>query len=246
MLYCCGQKGHARQILSTGRRSMHHPLLSGRRLGFCLLLFTAPFAAQADTITLAPTEDTYVAELYPSTPRYEDAGRVTIMQFMSPRADSYFKFDLSSIPSSQTIVGATLWLYQTTDGNAPYGPQGTSLYRMDGNNWSQTTLAWGNQPSFTTSLFGTSNDGGLHTGWSSWTWSATAADRRWTRRRPTLSSRCSWRRVLPPIRRTFGWARTIQAIPTCWPLMAAGRPRTWRSRREQLHRRFRSRATWRW
>ncbi len=155
---------------------MHHPLLSGRRLGFCLLLFTAPFAAQADTITLAPTEDTYVAELYPSTPRYEDAGRVTIMQFMSPRADSYFKFDLSSIPSSQTIVGATLWLYQTTDGNAPYGPQGTSLYRMDGNNWSQTTLAWGNQPSFTTSLFGTSNDGGLHTGWSSWTWSATAAD----------------------------------------------------------------------
>lgn len=153
-------------------------LVGGRVLlfGLCLLLFATAWEARADVFVLAPTQDAYVAEAYPTTPRYQDAGLVTMMAYMNPRAFTYLQFDLSSLPASATIESATLWLYQTTDGNAPYGPQGTLVERISNDSWSETTLTWSNQPAFTDALFGSSSDGGLHTGWSSWTWNATASD----------------------------------------------------------------------
>lgn len=148
----------------------------GLLFGVCLLLFATAWSARADVFVLAPTQDAYVAQVYPDTPRYQDAGLVTMMAYMNPRAFTYFQFDLASLPAGATITEATLWLYQTTDGTAPYGPQGTLLERISNDSWSEDTLTWDNQPAFASAAFGTSADGGLHTGWSSWIWNATATD----------------------------------------------------------------------
>ena len=69
------------------------------------------------------------------------------------------KFDLSSIPSSSTIVSANLYLYSypsptgngnLTDANYASGSGNALLVQQVTSNWSPSTITWANQPSGST------------------------------------------------------------------------------------------------
>jgi hypothetical protein len=67
------------------------------------------------------------------------------------------KFDISSIPSSATIISANLYLYSypspTLNGDftdANFGTSNTLLVQQVTSNWSPATTNWFNQPSATT------------------------------------------------------------------------------------------------
>jgi hypothetical protein len=104
------------------------------------------------------------------TPRSDTIG------FAFPGTDAwvtYLKFDLSSIPSSETITGATLSLFQINGGG--FTPIGTNLFRITNDDWSEGAVTWKTQPSgFTAAgpilgtLLGTSADGFDHRGASTW------------------------------------------------------------------------------
>jgi hypothetical protein len=68
-----------------------------------------------------------------------------------------FKFDLSAISSSATIVSANLYLYSypspTLNGNftdANFGANNSMFLQQVTSNWSPGTLTWSNQPSAST------------------------------------------------------------------------------------------------
>ena len=142
---------------------------------FCFLLTSAVPMLQAQTFLLHPIEDTYAYSGEPDTARGSAQDINTgVSAAMNPYAYSYLKFDLGSIASAQ-VLSATLWLYQV-QGNAPFANGGTNVYRMDTNNWNESTLTWNNAPSSVYTPFGTSSDSGTHIGWSSWTWTPSGMD----------------------------------------------------------------------
>lgn len=69
---------------------------------------------------------------------------------------SIFKFDLSSIPSTATILSATLSIYSNSppeNGNlvdANFGPNNALVLQQITSNWSAATANWTNQPATTT------------------------------------------------------------------------------------------------
>lgn len=67
-----------------------------------------------------------------------------------------FKFDLSSIPATSTIISANLYLYSTSTPltgnliNANYGTNNSMYLQQVTNAWSPSTITWFNQPSVST------------------------------------------------------------------------------------------------
>ena len=62
-------------------------------------------------------------------------------------ARSFLQFDLSSIPSSATISWATLRLFYDT---CDFGPEEVDVGAYEvGGSWTESTLSWNAQPSFT-------------------------------------------------------------------------------------------------
>jgi hypothetical protein len=118
--------------------------------------------AIASTYTLAPAEDAWVYAYSPNATPGLDQGIATNIQYQSPRGYAFLKFDVSSIPSGQTIQSAVLHLYQF--GGAGYGEGPTALLYFANNSWSESTLTWNTVPSGTQTFLVQNNDG--HSDWA--------------------------------------------------------------------------------
>lgn len=79
---------------------------------------------------------------------------------------SFLKFDLSAIPDSLTITGATLHMYQV-NGAGFIRTTGTDATHVADDSWSEATLNWGNQPDAGV-LLGSNPNTANHRGWSQW------------------------------------------------------------------------------
>ena len=137
-------------------------------------ILSAP--AMAATYQLAPVDDTFAYSGAPDTSYGAISGIASGYEYPHTEAGwiSYLKFDLSSIPNTEIITGATLNLYQFLGGG--FALIGTNLFRFANDSWNENTLTWNNQPlGFTqvgTPNFGTliaSNTNGWdYRGWSTW------------------------------------------------------------------------------
>ena len=120
--------------------------------------------AGALTITLAPSEDTFTSFFDGDTNFGSLPGMNTSIAFLSPRQFSYLKFDLTSIPSDQVIVEATLSLYQVGQGGAAGGGPAVAWHFVD--SWGESALTWNNAPPLTGPRLASNADTG--TGWVEW------------------------------------------------------------------------------
>ena len=123
--------------------------------------------ANAATIKLNPTDDVYTEALSPNTNFGASAFLATNLHSFNQIQYSYLMFDLSSIPSNEAIVSATLYLYQVN--GAGSGESGVNLRRIADDNWDESTVTWNNPPDTTgATLMGTNPNGYTYVGWSQW------------------------------------------------------------------------------
>ena len=124
-----------------------------------LLLLNLVFASLSFALNLSPTDDAYVLSRNPTIGG--NGGSFSIgTTATSGYVRTFLKFDLTTYPS---IESATLWLYNF------YGATGTAVtvgaYSAS-NTWSETTVTWNNQPSYSGSPVNTAL--GTRSGWFSW------------------------------------------------------------------------------
>jgi hypothetical protein len=160
---------------SEAGRSIRVP--SFVRAGIAAAAVLAATPAIASTIQLLPVDDTFAYSGEPDTAHGALSGLATGFTWPHPEAGwvTYLKFDLSGIPSSERITGATLHLYKFIVG-AGFASLGTNLFHMAPDEWSESTLTWNNQPLGLNSIgapnFGTpissNSDGFAYVGWSTW------------------------------------------------------------------------------
>jgi len=103
-------------------------------------------AAATTTLTLLPTQDTYVDSALPDA-SFADAevlrlGRTSIIAVTSQR--SYLQFDVSSIPAGAVIQSAALDLFQSK------GTDNAVMLYRGLNAWDATKTTWNNQPDYGT------------------------------------------------------------------------------------------------
>jgi len=111
------------------------------------------------SITLRPTQSTYVQQSYPTTNRNsEDRIRVCTVTKETWGLRGLLLFDLSSIPPHSIINSATLALYSYDDGSS-YRVQTTFYVQRVTSSWSASSVTWNTQPSSTTAGRGTITDG---------------------------------------------------------------------------------------
>jgi len=121
------------------------------------------------TVTLNPTDDSYVAEGNPDT-NYGFATSLFIQSYTEEfkNVRTYLKFDLSSIPDDAFITGATLRLYCWS---ALYASVDADLYGIY-EQFEEGTITWNNQPwnqeydPFLTSRYMSINDSDRWCEWS--------------------------------------------------------------------------------
>jgi hypothetical protein len=143
------------------------------RLALVVYLLAGSFIASpadASTYNLSPTADTFVwsgldANYGTSTTLVSD-----YYAYDTNRKYSYLKFDLSGISGSEVITGATLFLYQSDyNYKTDYThSNGTNLYRIADDGWTETDLKWSNKPSGTGTLIAAQNIPDTLVGWTSW------------------------------------------------------------------------------
>ena len=114
----------------------------------------------ADSINVS--EDAYVISGSPTT----TYNNTTLTTWLTSTATytTYLKFDLSSIPSNETITSAALNLYKYSG----QGSSGTIAYYVDSDSWSETSLTWNNRPGIGASIGTNSTTGAGSTGWLTW------------------------------------------------------------------------------
>lgn len=96
--------------------------------------------AFSDTVVLEPVADSYVNYADLNT-NYGSATLMYVYNNASYRKESLMRFDLSSIPSNQVIVSATLNLYVYTQaGNTDVA------YLIEDDTWGEGTVTWNNRP----------------------------------------------------------------------------------------------------
>ena len=103
---------------------------------------------RAETITVTPTDDSYVDYSNQST-NYGTSPTLNIISWNTAFFDvkkSYLQFDLSDIPDSYTITSATLNLYSVV-GDPPFAPYPKAVYahHLD-DSWDESTLTFYNRP----------------------------------------------------------------------------------------------------
>lgn len=102
-------------------------------------------AAATSTVTLTPTDNTFIDSSYPTVNygTYNIFGALSYSSSGTVRTEQgWLKFGLSGIPSGVTITGATLTLslwYTAVD-------QYVGVYPESSNSWSESTVTWNNAP----------------------------------------------------------------------------------------------------
>jgi len=98
------------------------------------------------TYIIQPTNDTKVESNSPST----NYGTETHIAVAGPNSSyyrrSFFKFDLSSIPSGNVIANARLCLYKYDDGASADTNRDIGAYRVDNDDWNENVITWNDQP----------------------------------------------------------------------------------------------------
>jgi hypothetical protein len=107
-----------------------------------ILAIFAPIAANADTATLSPTDDSYVWMALPSTNFGEE--EILAIGFYEGFINSLLKFDLSPY-SGATVNSAYLRLY-IYDSEEPFPPDNVFICRNIAD-WDELTVTWNNKPS---------------------------------------------------------------------------------------------------
>jgi len=128
---------------------------------FCLLIGLlvnlSPLAASTSTITIYPSDDTYVCA-DDATGNYGNSSRLKVGKNNGDdqyEKIAYLKFDLSSIPDGAVIISATLKLYDETSVSI-----NIKVYRV-AEDWSESDINWNNKPSFDESYtYASVNSGG--------------------------------------------------------------------------------------
>jgi len=101
----------------------------------------ATVAADPVTRTFTPVADAHVRS---DRPRSNLGGLKILQVDSSPIRRSYLRFDLSSIPSGSTIVGATLRLYVSYD--CSESSPGWQVRTLASNSWQEQTITYANAP----------------------------------------------------------------------------------------------------
>lgn len=139
-----------------------------------LAAFLAPAWSAAATLTLAPTDDSFVYSFQPDTNYGTNPGLAGGGVFNgAEQYVSFLRFDLSAVPASQTVTAASLNLFQFLGGG--FAPIGASVYRVANDTWSEETVTWNTAPAAlgtdlndATRIGANDNAGTTYRGWSSW------------------------------------------------------------------------------
>ncbi len=151
----------------TGQRREMRGKRRACRAAFAVAAFALVLAAsaQAASVTLNPTQDSYVSSSFPDNNYneiYVAFGEATTTVFRA-----YLKFDVSSIPSGSTITSATLRLYREDNWNDALR---NFLVSRIASNWTETGPTWNTRPNRTATPTATGFGGTPGTtGWISWT-----------------------------------------------------------------------------
>lgn len=127
----------------------------------------ASSGVNSSVFSLSPTQDAFVDSVLPDSNFGNEQVLVTLNQYPGRRdIYSYLMFDLSAIPASEAITGASLRLYQF-DGAGFY--VGTSLYHVSDDSWTESTLTWNTMPATSSRKpLGYNSNGPFYRGWSAW------------------------------------------------------------------------------
>ncbi|MFH1038467.1 MAG: C1 family peptidase, partial [PVC group bacterium] len=104
------------------------------------------------TVTKYPIDDSYVRSWTPDTV-YGAAGAFTVNPRTADICRVYIKFDLSDIPSGETISSAILRYYYFGWWEADPAGRINDMYKITGN-WDEGTLTWNNKPGYDMSVCG--------------------------------------------------------------------------------------------
>jgi hypothetical protein len=97
------------------------------------------------TLTIGPSADAYT---FKNTKNANFGTATTLLVDGSPEARTYFKFNVTGI-GSKTIVSAKLRIFATDPSN-----EGGRLHRLTTTSWSEGSIKWTNQPTYTAAVIG--------------------------------------------------------------------------------------------
>lgn len=119
-----------------------------------------PLAVSAAIYEIVPTADSFVNSLYPNT-NYGTDERLYAHFGSNSTKRTFLKFDLTGLPTGETITGASLFLH--TDG----GVQGLAVdsHYVANDTWKEDLLTWNNQPIYNTPAMNSTET--VH-GWMNW------------------------------------------------------------------------------
>ncbi len=103
--------------------------------------------ATANTVVFSPTDDTMINQVDNPNTVFGDSSSIMIRNKNGGEIDSLLQFDIFSIPSTSTIVSASLnlYLYDWSDSNA--AGRSLSLYQIT-SSWKEETVRWNTQPTY--------------------------------------------------------------------------------------------------
>jgi len=118
---------------------------------------------------LSPIHDTLVDGVNPDSNFGGAHVLVTVDPYPSDRYTySYLMFDLSGIPASEAIAGASLRLYQF-DGAAYAQNVGTLAFHVSDDTWTESSLTWNTMPETSSRKpLAYNSNGSFYRGWSTW------------------------------------------------------------------------------
>ncbi len=132
-------------------------------------VFATCCGAFGDTVTLAPTDDTYVNQQWAAS-SFGTAITMGIGYATGTPANRqgwiYLKFGLDSIPDGATITSATIYLYKpyvNTNNDFIAG-----IYNVDNDSWTENTITWNNKPDTATTATDNQSITSANVQWYSW------------------------------------------------------------------------------
>lgn len=132
-------------------------------LVLCIMQLFTIFVT-ANSIELIPIQDSYINN-YSPTDNYGSSDSLRVYVLGPLHKIAYLKFNLSTIPSSVTIISAELKLYLNQDISEIAT---ISAYYCSNNNWNELLINWSNAPSFESIPIYTRSAIAFE-GWYSWT-----------------------------------------------------------------------------
>jgi len=126
------------------------------------------FGGNSTTIQLqdADTENLEDSNTYKDSPdnSYGDVAYIEVYSHADYRAEGYIKFNLSSVPSNQTLNNAMLYLMPITDTYSDV----VNVYPEHNQIWTEETLTWNNRPPLNTTILSSVTTNGSTYIWLNW------------------------------------------------------------------------------